>query len=338
MPALFPVVGFYAYFEDGVIFGKMDNLLGPQMERDQRRTQYLRLLNSLAAAGWMWKTGSLSGDDGRAWSVGTRPDLNIEYKEQPPTKIQPVETAGAGFLNASMASERDMEEIASVNRESLAKRGPAQSGVAIDLRKADPGNEIVFSNLSYSSVIFGNLTMQILRCGGYYSYEEIKSLIDKEEDLLTGPVLTRAVEKEGWYRPRPAAAAEPGGDAEAATTQFAEKGQMLAAAVNIEYEKKVAEFQQADQQYKERIRNEGENVIMESVNDIKVGRYGLKVVESPTSPTLRSENFERLAALDKMRPGQLPFDEMVMASGVQNAERVVEKMKTAQPIMPVAGG
>lgn len=329
VPALFPCVGFYAYFEDGEIFGKMDNLLGPQMERNKRRTQFLRLLNSMAAAGWMWKKKSLDTDnEENLKGFGTRPDLNIIYDTEPPQKIQPVDTAGAGYLNASMTSERDMEEIASVNRESLAKRGPTQSGEAIKLKQQadNTGNEIVFSNLSYSSVIFGSLLTQVLRCGGYYSYEEIKSLID-EEDLISGPILKEAVLRVG---PAPQPPQPPNQAAmQLASTQFGEKGQMLSAAVNIEYEKKVAEFQQADQKYKESIKTEGENVIMEAVGDIKVGRYGLKVVESPTSPTLRAERFEQLAALDKMRPGLMPFDELIDASDVANKEKIIEKMRNA---------
>jgi hypothetical protein len=338
VPALFPCVGFYAYFEDGETFGKMDNLLGPQMERNKRRTQFLRLLNSMAAAGWSWEEGSLTSEmEEKLENFGTRPDLNIKWKKQTPQKIQPVDTAGAGYLSASMTSERDMEEIASVNRESLAKRGPVQSGVAIDLKQQadNTGNEIVFSNLSYSSVIFGNLLTQIIRCGEYYSYEEIKSLID-EEDLISGPILTEAVRRVG---PAPQPPQPPNQAAmQLASTQFGEKGQMLTAAVGIEYEKKVAEFQQADQKYKESIKTEGENVIMEAIGDIKVGRYGLKVVEAPTSPTLRAERFEQVVAIEKMRPREMPFKVLIDASDIPNKEKIIEETKNQQPVMPTGAG
>jgi hypothetical protein len=332
-PALFPVVPYYAYFENGEVFGKIDNLIGPQKEENKRRTQFLRLLNSMAAAGWMWENGSLSDDMRKKLeNFGTRPNLSIEYNQgrQPPSKIQPVDSAGAGFLNAAMTSKQDMSEIANVNRESLARNTQGQSGVAIDLKQTadQTGNEIVFNNLSYSSVIFGNLIMQVLRCGGFYSFEEIESLID-EEDLFSGPVLTEAVKRTGQPPQQPP---PPNQQAmQLAAERFGDKGKMLNTAVSIEFEKAMAKFQQADAQYKEQLKENGKQVIMDAVNDVKVGRYGLKVIESPVSPTLRAQNFEQMVALDRMRPGQMPFDEIVEASDIPNKERIIEKMRSAAP-------
>jgi hypothetical protein len=188
-------------------------------------------------------------------------------------------------------------------------------------------NELIFTNHGYSSVIFGNLLMQFLRCGGNYSFEEIESLID-EEDLISGPVLVEAIKQVG---PPPQAPPPPNPEAiQLASSRFGDKGQMLTAAVGIEYQAAMARFQQESEQYKGKIKEAGKQIIMAAVKDVKTGRYGLKVVEAPTSPTMRAQNFEQLAALDKMRPGQMPFDELVSASDVPNKERIIEKMKTAQ--------
>lgn len=326
-PALFPVVPYYAYFENGATFGKIDNLIAPQQEENKRRTQWLRLLNSAAAAGWQWEETSLSKEmKDTLRNFGTRPDLSIEYRGAPPMKIQPLQVPDA-YLKAGMLGAQDMKEISGVNDENLGyKTGSGMSGYAIERKQAEGliANEIIFGNLSRSSVIFGTLLAQALRCGGYYGYEEVKALID-EEDLISGPVLKEALTRVG---PPPQPPTPPNQQAlQFAQQRFGPRGQELAAAVSMEYQKALEQFQQAQNLHQEKVRAAGEQVVMEGLRDIKVGRYGTKVVESPTTPTMRAATFEQMAALDKMRPGQLPFDELVEASDIPNKERIIEKLK-----------
>jgi len=320
--AFFPLVPYYAYFEDGYAFGKIENIIGPQRESNKKRTSFLRILNTMAKVPWVYEAGSLDEETEAALEqFGSMPGFHIKYKtgSQAPIQKELGREPSAHFASA-MTSREDMKEIANVNTEGLGWDGKSsQSGRALMLQedKAMLGNEIIFANLDRSHIIFSNTLIAIIRCTGVYSEDEIRALLD-DEDLVDKRLLQEAAERLG---PPPQAPPPPN---PAALEYVAGVNPNMASVVQVMYQKKMAEYEQQARQYQELITALARQMLIDEVHNLKVGRYSTKVAQSAQTPTRRFANFSELLEIDKIRPGHVPFETLIDASDLEDKDKIKE--------------
>lgn len=325
--ALFPIVPYYSYFEDGNIFGKIDNLIGPQLEENKRRTQFLRIINSVASSGWMHKKGTLSKDMiDLLKEKGARPGIMIEYDGEPPTRIQPVNTPAA-HLTAALTAKEDMKEISAVNVDVPAHKGESGYAIALSTNEGLIGSEIVIDNFDYSSALFGQVILEAIRCGEFYSEAEISAIIDDEE-LIDQSVLDEAIRRLG--RPPTPPPPPQQGLMDLAKQRFGQKGEILSMAVGELYQKKQEEYEGKAKIYDKVVKALAKHLIIEKIKDIRTGKYGITVSESPNAPTQRMANFSYLLEIEKLRPKEIPFEEFIKASDLPNKDDIITARKQQQ--------
>lgn len=326
IPAFMPGVRFCPYFENGNIFGKIDNLIGPQKEENKRRTQFLRILNSMANSGWMFKKGSLSEDmKDMIEMFGSRPGIMVEYTGDKPDQITP-QNPPQGHLAAAMASKEDMKEISSVNNESLAYETPSgMSGYAIALKQQEGmvGNEIVFDNFDKSSMLFGNILMNIIRSCQLYSLAEIEALVD-DEDIIDNRVLKQAAEIIG---DGPQAPPQPDPAMLEALDKFRPGSSAL---VMGKYGQAMKMYEKQAQGYERALKQAARNLVLAQVEYIATGNYSVKVSQSPNSPTMKMANFAQLLEVDRIRPNAIPARYIIEASDLPHKDEIIAAMDKMQ--------
>ena len=67
--------------------------------------------------------------------------------------------------------------------------------------------------------------------------------------------------------------------------------------------------------------------IRAGLKDKRIGRYGIKVETSSSSPTARYANFMSILEVAGMYPGQVPVEAVIEASDITNKERIVERLR-----------
>lgn len=329
---LWPLVPYYAYFEDGYVMGKIDNLIGPQREENKRRSQFLHIINSVANSGWIYKVNSLSKKMlDTLKNFGASTGLMLEWTDEKPEKIQPQRAPDAHMV-AAMTSKEDIKEIANVNTENLAyETQKGMSGVALSLKQQSglTGNVIIYDNFDQTMQILALAEMQIIRCAKLYSQTEIEALLDKE-DLMDMQLREKAMQVVG---PPPQPPPRPSPVAIAALRNIEQQmGQSMGAieAIGVEYERAMGEHQKAMAQYEESVRIAAQKILTEEMGRIRSGRYGVKLTEAPSTPTRRLANFMSLLELDKTRPGQIPLKTIIQASDMDQKERIIEDIEQQQ--------
>ena len=335
-PPLFPLIRYAAYFEDGYIMGKVDNLIDLAKEQDKRRSQFLHIINSMANSGWLVKAGTLTQKMyDKLKNFGASTGLIIKYKETPPEKIKPNEPPNAQ-LTAAVMSKEDMKEVSNVNTENLAydtKSG--MSGIAM-MRKQQSGmvgNVIIYDNYDHSMRIMARTAMQMIRNMDLYSEDEVRAILE-DEDLVDKRVLAEAAQRFGPPPEEP----QPQNQAVLAYAQNSPDPMMqkIAMAASEQYEMAVQRYQRQMQQYQQAVRSRAEQMVFEAVRDLKTGRYGLAMTESPTSDTRRLASFMELLELDKTRPGEIPLKTLLTHSDIDGKEQIIEDIEAQQMQMQAA--
>jgi len=257
----FPFVRFVAYYVDGYEMGVVENLMGPQMEHNKRRSQALHHLNQSSNSGWQGDWDALTpGDWEDLKQFGSKPGIQI--KQKPGTMLKRIEPVNIspGHLTLDQLSAEDMNDISGVNTE-LQGQTPnkAMSGKAIMLQQNQgmTVSQVLFDNYNRSLQILGNLLLDFIRKKNVYSSSEITAIID--EDTLVD-----------------------------AKTQ--------------------------------------QPLDLDSLGDIRIGKYGVKVDMSIHAPTIRIANY--LTLMEMVREG-IPIGAkfLLEASDSPNKEAIVADLE-----------
>ena len=70
-----------------------------------------------------------------------------------------------------------------------------------------------------------------------------------------------------------------------------------------------------------------EQVDTAGLKDKRIGRYGIKVETSSSSPTARYANFMSILEVAAMYPGQVPVEAVIEASDITNKEQIIERLR-----------
>ena len=75
-----------------------------------------------------------------------------------------------------------------------------------------------------------------------------------------------------------------------------------------------------------------EDVNLSGLKDKHIGRYGIKVETSSSSPTARYANFMSILEVAAMYPGQVPVEAVIEASDITNKEQIIDQLVPAERI------
>lgn len=67
--------------------------------------------------------------------------------------------------------------------------------------------------------------------------------------------------------------------------------------------------------------------MVQLMKSIKVGKYGVTILQSPSNPTIRFANFEILMEIARLYEGMIPPDILLDSSDIPRKEEVVERLK-----------
>jgi hypothetical protein len=91
----------------------------------------------------------------------------------------------------------------------------------------------------------------------------------------------------------------------------------------------------SDQEIKSIVAEQNENIDMNLLKDRKIGRYGIKVASSSSSPTARYAKFMSIMEIAKMYPDQIGPEVLIENSDMANKEEILQKVTPApQPQEP----
>lgn len=329
---LFPIIPIYAYFEDGYIFSIVENLISPQEEHNFSRSTLLNIWKKLANTGWIGKNmpkkfmqwlSIHSGEDGVA--------INIPEQTSRFEKIEPTQIPSGPALTAEQ-SKRDIAEIASVKLDpsDFSKSNLTNQARALKERDTITASNTLFANDEHSVLILGEFLTEVIRNTAVYSDEEIKAVVD-EEDLVDARIIQDAqglLAQQGIELPQPPV------DIQAQIQELQDQPEALAALMQS-VQQELETFQDLQNQYQQLVKEVAEQIILEEIRSLRVGKYGMMVDEQPHSPTIRMENYAGLLALHQVLiesnyPG-IPRDELIKGSDVPNKDAILAAPPPVQP-------
>ena len=206
--AVFPFFRFIPYLVDGYIFGMVDNLIGPQMELNKRRSVSLHHANQTANSGWI--VGS-SGDDeamGKLEQFGSMPNVVLDASKYGDRleKIQPNKLDTANFTLGEQAAV-DIEKISGINDDLTGGRDKNESGKARMVRQ-EAGltvSEVIFDHFDRTQEALGVCMWEMIRTSDIYSPEEIESVVTENSlrhfmvpDPMTGEPTVDMSPMQNW--------------------------------------------------------------------------------------------------------------------------------------------
>lgn len=179
----FTLIPAYGKKREGMFWGKVHSAKDAQREINKRHSQYVDILNKVAAYGWFYddETFKNKTDEGTFRAKSSKP--GFVQKVRSTNKI-PVKVEGVKFPNEVVAlaevSSTKLREIMNINPELLGLNSKAESGVAQIEKKRQGliGNEFLFDNLSRMKKTLGRLIVRLVQ--KVYTPERILRVVDTE--------------------------------------------------------------------------------------------------------------------------------------------------------------
>ena len=276
IPGTYPLIPFFAFFNDGDTLSFIDPLKDPQMESNKRRVQGLHAMNS---SGFVYTEGAVVNEN-ELREFGQRPDIHIklrsdaivgkDFQKYEPTSIRDI-VAYEGM------SKQDITELG-VNPDILGLQdGNTESGVMIELRQKAGlvGLEGFFDNFRKTKKLM--LRQVIFLIQNLWTAQKAIRLIGPNKEFVQ------------LNQPQPMQN-EQGGVMIDPMTQTA---------------------------------------IMTVLNNVTVGRYDVKVSESPSTITRKHKVFGEAIELGKLiaQSGAImPVKSMVQLSDFPNKNEVIQEI------------
>jgi hypothetical protein len=344
---MYPIIPFWPYFVNGYKSGMSEDLIGVQNEINWLHSMKLNLIKLLANSGWVMKadpTGEMAkwlkkhgGKDGIAIDA-SKAGGGLD-KIEPPT-----------FPVALAASEGDSKEtlkaISGVRLEDpTTSKDRVASAIALKQQSAAQGQATIFLNKDYTDTMFGDLIIDIIRKNDIFSEDEIREIVDAD-DLIDAEFMDKArniviqeLQAAGEQIPQPpnpqeisalvletsaneiAFARKQGLETEIPTP---EEQQMLVEAAILEDQ---ALFQQFMAQVNQHAQPLAEGMLMDSIRNMKAGKYSTNVVTSPMATSIRavkaSEMIELSKVLNEVGDVGLDGEDIIRGFDVDNVDGLI---------------
>lgn len=320
---MFPIVPFYAYHQNGHIYGVVKNLIGPQEEMNWGRSQRLNILKRIANTGWIVNALPPAG---RRFleSYGHEDGIALDKSKFGGgiEKMDPNPFPGGHELIAQDAAQ-DMTTIANVRTEQPEGDQKELSGRAIALKQQGSltGSGPIFSNFDHSNEIATLTAVEFIRNLGIYDEAEIRAIVDMG-DVINEEILTEADEllaKQGYRLPPPPTELVQ-------MIQQAQGDPQLAAQVLDEARTEIETYQQLQQEYGALRQGVAENLVLHQIESLAYGKLGVRASQSANAPTLRlaqfAETMEVHAALVNSNQPGIAREDIIEASDIANKDAI----------------
>lgn len=191
----FPIVRFaneLIYAEKCMIRGEVDDIIDPQEEHNKRKSQTLHHLNSSANSGFIVEKTAMSPEELRKLeSIGSRPGVVVTVEDGKLGSIQRMSPTpiSDGHLSLAQIADNDMKGISGVNADLLGSdKSEANSGVAMEMRRRQGliNLEPVFDNYDFSTRVFGDTLLDVIRKTDIYTTDEIINIVGKKPLTIDG--------------------------------------------------------------------------------------------------------------------------------------------------------
>lgn len=185
----FTKIPFFPYFRRGVTGGMVEDLIGPQMELNARRSALVNIDIRTAKGGWMIPEGGLTvEEESNLRRFGSAAGVIVKYKARlndsttltgKPEAIVPSQMAtGTERLEQKFAD--DMKQVAGINDSALGNVDKVQSGRAIEARQRQTvvGLEGFIKNYQRTKELLGRKLLEIVQ----EHYTEERLVITQGDD------------------------------------------------------------------------------------------------------------------------------------------------------------
>lgn len=323
---LFPIIGFYPYFDSGYKATITDDLIGTQDLVNHTRSQSLNILSNQANTGWIVKSdlvnkGSWLQDHGNENGVV----INSSQFGGAVERLNAVPFPAA--MEAMVQSAKlEAREITSIRAEAPEADKKNMSGYAIALKQAASaiGTSGILGNYDHSLHIFGTVLVTAIRSTRVYSDWEIKLIIE-EKGLLDPKMLNEC---------RFLAAQSMGQKLPIMPTVRPEE---LALMQHEEQQAEIAKLEQLKQSTDAAMakldavaKPMAIKALITMLRDPQAGRYYAAIGTTPSSPTARiqqrAEMMDLSETLQKSGLPPLPADVIVEAWDISGKEKILARM------------
>lgn len=314
-----PFTRFSPYFEDGYVFGVLENLQGPQREVNINRTQATRIMQQTANSGWIVDKILDPAKERILKIFGSIPGIVLQKRDYGGSieKIEPNQLS-TGHIALAERSVNDVKEISLVNDQMRGvDTGRAESGRAIALkqRQGQQGIEPMLDNLDWSLKLLGSMIVEYVRKTDVYTDDEVKKTID--ESKLIDPEVMAEAEKRFRISPD---IQQPNAELMAIMTP---QDQDKIMSKHNEYAGKL------EDNWGEVVRLEAIDMFLEQMRSDDKGVYGIKIGLSPEAPTIKMANQVTMSEIANAYPGRIPIEVFIKNSGMTNKDEVAAQVQQA---------
>lgn len=305
---LFPYFRYIYDFTNGRAEGVVDDLVGPQNQKNKLDSQILHIIGSAANKGWIYEQGSLSNDMEQALEdEGSRTGFNLKYLsgKQAPVKI-PSNELPAAHQFLSQQADTNIEKISGINQASKGQTTSGESGKLNQLRQVQglTINSTSFDNLDYTMKLLGNFLHEVIRSTDIYSKEEIEAVLD-DVDLVDIKSMQKASDKV------------------AKTFELPDLNAIISRTDPALVRDSLIAYEKLKEEFDNRVLEEAKKFVMKRIKNIYKGRYGINISESNFSETIRQKRIDEILLLEQLRPGLLPTSVLIDTLDLQEKESII---------------
>ncbi len=324
---LFPVFPYWPFFENGNKGSLTEDLIGTQEEINWLHSQSLNLIKKIASTGLVINSDPfgnykdiLEANAGEDGFVFEKDKAGGDIKQWDPPKI-PVSS-----IALEQNAQVNLDKISNVRTESPnTDKDRVASTVALKQQSSLTGNATVFRNWDWTISMQADFIIEVIRNNDIFSEDEIREIVDRE-DLIDRELMATATQ--------------------IVTQQFEEQG------ITLEPPQQVDELalQAASPEAQQVIINQAqedlelfdeqqraiqsiavpmaEAMLLDSIQDMRRGKYSTKIGLSPLSDTMRLIKSVELFELHKLliEGGDVGLDgeDLIDGTGVDNKDKIKE--------------
>lgn len=344
---MFPLVPFWPYHINGFKSGVSEDLIGTQEEINWTHSMALNQVKQGSYPPVLIEDDP-SGDmadklrtilQGNKRAVINKQDYGggVEFADQPQFPTAEAFTIQAMNNVKAITGRNDIPDADDRSLSGKAK--------IVDVQKTQQGSMALFSNYNYSLAILGNLIVDIIRKNDIFSDDEILATVDGE-DLIDAELLEQAkqivlrqIEEAGGQIPDQPKEPNPI-TARSAPPEM--QGEILAA-----FEAEMDAFREFVEGVESAAIPIAQDLLIELIHNMKVGKYNTNITMSPMSETMRmikaTETFELQRLLRESGDVGLNGADLIEATDVPNKEKLmagreqlIANISAAEPDVSVA--
>ena len=296
---MFPVFPFWPYLENGNKGSMTEDMIGTQEEINWLHSQSLNMVKQLANTGFV--IGSDSFGEQKEWleKHGSEDGVVIEKDKLGGfvEKIKPNEFPLAMTVLEQNAQENLRKESGVRLEDPTTDKDRVASAIALKQQNALTGTASVFRNWDWTASIQADFIIEVIRNNDIFSEDEIREIVDRE-DLLdkefmeeARQIVISALEEQGLKIEPPADI-----DEQALQNASSEAQQLM---IN-QAQDDLRIFNEMQQAINAEALPMAEAMLLDSIHDMRKGKYSTKVGLSPLSETMRMIKSAELFELHKI--------------------------------------